>query len=340
MSSKTQEAGANAVGHKNLFTAIATAIYDLFSTKGRIPALPDNTCINGKTCLVTGANTGLGFAIATQLAQKGAHVMMACRSGIPEAGEKVKQASGSNNVEMLHVDLSDLKSVEALCDEMKERGTTIDIFVANAGLMPKKARKTNQGFEVMFAVHFLANRYMCERFLQDDIIKPATTEGEVPRIIFVSSEAHQSSEPIDFDRFGAFEEYGVWDGLKHYGKSKLHLCTLANELSRRTNSGEDVQVAVHSLCPGPVASNIARESPALLKPLIVPMMKLLFRSPEKAAEPVIYLACAPEMEKQTGVYLHMMREKSASPLARDEVNGKKLWEKSAEIIRDYEQGRI
>ena len=101
--------------------------------------------------------------------------------------------------------------------------------------MPRRARRTAQGFETMFAVHFLANRVLVDRWLRDGTVRPAARIEEAPRIVLVSSDAHRSAEPIDFDRFGAFADYGVRDGIKHYGASKLVLCTYATELSRRLN---------------------------------------------------------------------------------------------------------
>ena len=329
----TKKAGANAVGHKSVVAAVTTAIFDMFSSKNQLEPLPDKVRIDGKVCLVTGANSGLGKAVAVQLAQRGGHVIMACRSGHPEAGEEVKRLSGSDAVEMLKVDLADLNSVSALCDQLRDQQRKIDIAVFNAGLMPLNARRSPQGYELMFAVHFLANRYLMERWVQDGVIQPDAANP--PRVVFVSSEAHQSSDPIDFSQFGAFQDYGIKDGMKYYGQSKLHLCILVNELSRRLNAGNEVRVAVHSLCPGPIASNIARESPAYLKPILNPIMKAFFRSPEKAAEPVIYLACAEPMGERSGVYLHMMREKETSTEAQDQNNGRLLWDKSAELLNQF-----
>lgn len=330
--------GANAVGHNNVITATATAIYDIFSNKGQIPPLDPNIDMSGKTCLVTGANTGLGFAIAKDLARKGAYVIMACRSGHPDAGEAVKKESGSNLVEMIRVDLSDLHSIDEMCQHLSQRKLHIDVLIANAGLMPLNGRKSAQDYELMFAVHFLANRYLCQRFLDDGLIKG--NKDNTPRIIFVSSEAHQSSSPINFNTFGEFEDFGIKDGMKYYAKSKLQLCTFANELSRRLNPDPaNINIAVHSLCPGPIASSIARESPSYLKPIIVPIMKLLFRSPEQAAEPVIYLACEPSIDKRTGIYLHMMREKTTSTEASSEKNGQLLWEKSLALLEKHQQTR-
>lgn len=335
MNDSMHDKGPNAVGHKNIVTAVATALYDLVSNKGQLPPLLPDIRIDGKVCLVTGANSGLGKAVAIELARRGGRVIMVCRSGIPEAGEEVRRLSGNARVEMLKADLSDLDSVNRLCDQLRNSGTVIDIAVLNAGLMPLNARRSPQGYELMFAVHFLANRLMLARWLKDGVIRPGGKNGTTPRVIFVSSEAHQSSAPIDFDHFAEFTPYGMKDGMKYYALSKLHLSTFAAELSRRVNPGKTVSIAVHSLCPGPIASNIARESPGWIKPLLGPIMRWFFRSPVQAAEPVVFLACAPALGERTGVYLHMMREKQPSALALSADNGQRLWQKSDALLKPF-----
>jgi len=333
---------ANAVGHKNPVTAIITAVSDMLSNEGKLPPLRDDVRLDGKVVFVTGANSGLGKAVAIDCARRGAKVLMACRSGHPEAGEDVRRASGSDAVEMLKVDLSDLVSVQALCDEMKargERGEKVDRVILNAGLMPASSRRSAQGFELMMSVHFLANRVLVDRFVADGVIVPSTDPAERPRIVFVASEAHKSAEPIDFDRLGEFVEYGVRDGMKEYGRTKLMMVTYAQELSRRLNpeweQHGEVRVAVHALCPGPVASNIARDAPAWLQPILPPLLKVLFRSPEKAAEPVVLLTADPAYGDQTGVYLHMMRVKPPSQLASDPESGRRIWEASEKLLAPH-----
>ena len=324
--------------YRHINSALSAAFRGRVSTSGSLAPVPDSVRIDGKTCLVTGANTGLGKAVAVDLARRGGRVLMACRSGHPQAGKDVRRLSGSGSVEMLKVDLSDLDSVLELCETLRE-GPRIDIAVLNAGLMPRRARRTPQGFEVMFVVHFLANRLLVERLLGDGSIRPSGSAEEAPRIVIVASEAHRSAGPIDFERFGAFADYGLRDGMKHYGLSKLHLCTYAQELSRRLNPAGDVRIAVHSLCPGPVATGIAREAPVFLKPLIHPLMRMLFLSPERAAKPVTYLCCAVEMGRRSGAYLHVMREKRPSPLATDKEAGARLWQESAALLRRHTPAR-
>jgi len=326
-------ARAEGVGHDDPVRATLSGLLDLLRHRDALPPMAEHERLDGKTALVTGANSGLGRAVAVDLARRGAHVLMACRSGHPEAGEEVARAAGSDRVEMLRVDLADLRSVEALADALRDRGRPVDIAVFNAGVMPARSQRTPQGFEVMFAVHFLSSFVLVRRMLADGVVRPSPEPGTRPRIVFVSSQSHQTASPIDFERFGAFTDYGLRDGMAEYGRSKLHLTTFATELSRRLVTPEgEVQVGVHALCPGPVASNIARSAPAWLAPALRMMMRRLFLSPERAAQPVVLLAAGSAMEGRTGVYLHMLRESAASALARDPESGRRLWAEAEALL--------
>ncbi len=294
--------------------------------------VPEGVRIDGKTCLVTGASSGLGKAAAVELARRGGNMILACRPGHAEIPDEITRLSGSETVELIEVDLADMASVHRFCDRLAQRGIHIDVALLNAGVMPRTARRTPQGYETMFAVHFLANRVLIVRWMQDGVIQPRSDGGEVPRIVFVTSEQHRSASPIDFDRFGAYADYGLKDGVRHYGASKLVQCTFATELSRRLNPGGGVEVAVHSMCPGGVATNIAREAPPLMKPVLNAVFRRLFQSPEQAIGPVIYLCCAEEAGKATGMYLHMMQRKPVSDTAADPENGSRLWAASEAMV--------
>ena len=318
--------------YNGIGSAVSSAIADRFSRRETLNPVPERARIDGRVCLITGANRGLGKAVAVDLAKRGGRVLMACRSGHPEAGDDVRRLSGSDAVEMLKVDLGDLTSVHALCERLERGRDRVDILVLNAGLMPLEARRSAQEYELMFAVHFLANRVLIDRLLTDGTVRPSARPGETPRIVFVASETHRSAGPIDFDDFGAFTDYGPRGGLKHYASSKLHLCTYAQELSRRLNPDGEIRAAVHSLCPGAVNSDLAREAPWFLKPLLTPVMRLFFATPAKAAAPVTHACCAEEMGRRSGVYLHLMREKTPSPLAMDEAAGARLWRASEALL--------
>ena len=308
---------------------------DRFSAKDTVSPLAADLRIDGKTCLVTGANSGLGLAVAIDLARRGGRVLMACRSGHPQAGEVVRRQSGSDAVEMLKVDLADLGSVHESCDGLAARNVKLDVAVLNAGLMPRSSEHSAEGYEIMFAVHFLANRVLVDRWLRDGVVEPSTDPARRPRLIQITSETHRSAEAIDFERFAEFADYGVRDGITYYGLSKLHSCTFARELHRRLNPDRELRVAVHAMCPGPIASNIARNAPLVMKPILVPVMKLLFSSPARAARPVSYLCCSEEAGRRSGIYLHMMQEKEPGELAKDPVAGAKLWQASETLVRKH-----
>ena len=323
-------------GYGSLGNAIVTAVRNTLRGTPALDCVPASVRIDGRVCLVTGANRGLGKAVAIDLARRGGRVIMACRAGHPMAEEEVRRRADSDTVEMLTVDLSDMRSVHRFCDGLRERNIRIDIAVLNAGLAALRARRTPQGFETMFAVHFLANRVMVDRWLKDSVLRPSDVSGSPPRIVFVASETHRSGEPIDFESLGAYRDFrGAGHGLKQYCSTKLHMCTYAKELSRRLIAADGPAVAVHTVCPGAIASGIAREAPAILQPIIRPVMRLLFQSPEKAAKPVIYLCCSDEAGARTGMYLHMMVEKQMSALATDAANGAKLWEASQVLVEQH-----
>ncbi len=259
-------------------------------------------------------------------------MILACRPGHTETCDEIRRLSGSEAVELIEVDLSDLRSVHRCCDDLHRRGIRIDIALMNAGVMSRRSRKTPQGYEVMFAVNFLASRVMIDRWLQDGVIRPSRRADETPRIIFVASDSHRSAPDVDFDRFGAYTEHGMTESMRQYAGSKLILCTFATELSRRLNPGESVDVAVHALCPGGVATNIVKDAPPLLKPILNAVLRRLFQSPTEAIGPVVYLCCAEEAGSSTGMYLHMMHRKRVSPVASDPDNGARLWEASEALV--------
>eukprot|EP00659_Diplonema_papillatum_P021524 gene21524-33118_t len=119
--------------------------------------------MDGKVCLVTGANTGLGRAIAVDLGKRGAKLILVCRAGHEKAIEELEKELGTE-VTYLKVDLSMMKDVARLCDEMKEKKLRVDVAIMNAGLMTRGGKMTDEGLDTMFAVHVMANRLMIKQY--------------------------------------------------------------------------------------------------------------------------------------------------------------------------------
>ncbi len=327
--------------NESAFGQMIAGIFYQVQRQGPVPELEESERLDGKTCLITGANTGLGKGIAVEYARRGARVIMACRGGIPEAGEDVRRESGSDHVEMLPVDLSDFASIHALCDELLKREVRLDAIVLNAAVVPLKSKPTTQGFELMFGVNYLANVLLLGRLLTDGVIPnrsfakiPQDTQSSdaLPRIIFVSSEDHRRAEHIRFERFGEFYEYKGMGDMAQYGNTKLMLTTYAQELARRLRDEQGVDVSVYTFCPGAVRSDIARDAPWYARILLGPVMRFCFASPEKAAAPALYFAASRKMEGRTGVYFKRMMEIPPVDEALDAKVARRLWRESEVLL--------
>jgi len=327
----------------NPVVAALSGFFDRFRKQELESRLKKTDRIDGKTCLVTGANSGLGFAIAVDLAKRGGKVIMACRRQIPEAGEKVKKRSGSDRIEMRHLDLSSLEGIHAFCDALKKDGIRLDITILNAGVALPKARKTSSGQEEMFMVNYLSNVILIGLLLEDGIIsnrkESRNNLNTEPRIIFISSDSHRDSSYVDYDEFGKYIPYGVSKGMEYYSYYKLVANTFFTELSRRLNNkGKDI--GVHVICPGPVNTNIVKEAPWPLRMILRGIFAIIFRSPVKAARPVIYMAISDDFLGKTNTYLHMFKQKEMDPKVYEEDEGVKLWERTMELWKKIDADAV
>jgi NAD(P)-dependent dehydrogenase (short-subunit alcohol dehydrogenase family) len=323
----------------NPIIAALAGVGDFFRKQELANQLKNTDRIDGKTCLVTGANSGLGFALAVDLARRGGRVIMACRRQIPEAGEKVIELSGSKNIEMRYLDLCRIDVIHAFCDNLKKENIQIDIVILNAGVALPKSRKTESGMEELFMVNYLSNVILTTRMLQDGTIPNSmisdNRKNRPSRIIFISSDSHQGSSLVDYEEFGKFIEYGVSKGMEYYSYYKLVANTYFTELSRRLNN-DKIDVAVNIICPGPVNTNIVKEAPWLLRKMLRGIFYFIFKSPENAAKAVVYMAVSDDYEGKTNEYLHMFNRKEMDPKVYITEEGSKLWDKTYNLLNSID----
>jgi len=325
--------------YNNPFIATITGIGDLFRHHEAVGTLHETDRLDGKTVLVDGASSGLGYAIATDCARRGARIIMACRSGIHGRGEAVKKTSGNPDVHMLPVDFSYVESIKQLAISISEQFAPIDIYICNAGIVPRKSRKTRQGLEEMFMVNYLSKFLFVNLLLKENCFRsssshtsdPAPLNKSIPRIIFVSSESHRNPGKIEWDKFGIYEPYSIGKSMELYGYYKLFLTAFSLELSQRLNPDGLTRFSVFTLCPGPINSNIGREAPKIFHPLMKLIFGIFFKSPAKAAVPVIYLAASKDLEGKPFDYLFLMSRKEIAELSADPLNRERLWELSWQL---------
>jgi NAD(P)-dependent dehydrogenase (short-subunit alcohol dehydrogenase family) len=321
--------------YNNPVSATLTGIKDLFRKQVPAGVLHPSDRLDGKTVFIDGASSGLGRAAALELAQRGARVIMACRSGIPEQGDRVRKRSGNPDVHMVYVDYTDVNSIRSLVDTIKDGFPNIDIFILNAGIVPKSSRKTPQGLEEMFMVNYFSKFLLIHGLRNECIIRDSTliaNGSSSQRIIFVASESHRNPENFEWNNFGIYKDFSIGQAIRLYGYYKLLLTTFSVELSRRLNREGKTHCSVFALCPGPVNSNIAREAPKIFRPLLKVVFGIFFRSPAKAAIPLIYLAASPDVAGKKSDYLFLMERKPVDPKASDPENGRKLWELSERLL--------
>lgn len=277
--------------------------------------------MRGKTCLVTGANAGIGREIVAGLAAQGARVLMVCRhrGRAEDAAEAIRRRVPGADLELVRADLSRLSSVRALVGDIESRTDRLDVLVSNAGVFNVRRREAEDGFEATFAVNHLAPFALVSGLL--DLLRASAPS----RVVVVASAAH-SSGTIDFDDLQGERRYRGW---KAYAQSKLANVLFAAELARRLPA---TQVTANSLHPGVVATKL------LLRGIVPGWLARPWTiTPEEGARTPLYVATAPGLEGVTGLYFDDCRPKEPSRVARDEAVAARLWAISEELT--YRQKR-
>jgi NAD(P)-dependent dehydrogenase (short-subunit alcohol dehydrogenase family) len=279
-----------------------------------------NIVDKNSVAVVTGANSGMGKAISTELARTGAVVVMLCRS--KERGEaalkEVKELSGSSNVELMTCDLGSIKSIENFCSEFKMKYNRLNVLVNNAGVILPGWHQTAEGYELQFGVNHLGHFLLTNRLLEL-LISSAPS-----RIVNVASGAHKIGK-IHFDDVNLKKNYTLW---RAYAQSKLANILFTYELAERLK-GTDV--TANCLHPGAVATSMGVNRDTGFGTFITGMLKPFFQTAEQGAETTIYLATSKEVEGITGKYFYRKRPITSSKASYDKVVSKRLWELSEEM---------
>lgn len=320
----------------NPIIAALAGFKDFFGKQDLADQLKDTDRIDGLSCLVTGSNSGLGYALSVDLAKRGGNIIMAGRRQLEQSEAGAKLESGSDQVHGKYLDLSKIETIHAFVEGLKVDNLTLDIIILNAGVALPKARKTDSGLEEMFLVNYMANFILLNLLLKEKLIGDRTN---IPRILFISSDSHQGSSFIDFEEFGLYFNYGVSKGMNYYSYYKLVLNTLAIEFSRRLNA-EKVKYGVNVICPGPVNTNIIKEAPWILRMILGGIFSIIFKKPADAARAVVYMAISPDYEGKTEEYLHMFNRKRMDDKIYIPAEGKKLWEASQKLWESIDQKAV
>jgi dehydrogenase/reductase SDR family protein 13 len=274
------------------------------------------TDLRGRTFLITGANSGIGRALAETLAARNASVVLAARS--PERTEPVVSAIQAKypaaTASFLLLDLADFASIRRAASEALERHPSLDVLVNNAGVAGTQGL-SRDGFHLTYAVNHLGP------FLLTELLMPALRAARAARVVNVSSVANFRAKSIDWSLLTTTPSRSKGT-FQDYADSKLMNILHAKELARRLTGSAVTTYALH---PGGVATNIWRSLPGPVQWVL----KFFLISSEEGAKTPLYCAAEPTLATSTGRYFDKERERKPNPLADDVSLADQLWKYSA-----------
>jgi len=240
---------------------------------------------SGRTAIITGANTGIGYEAAAVLAARGAHVVLAVRNLDKGNGaaDRIRTTSPNAVVTVQELDLTSLDSIRAAADALRTAHPRIDLLINNAGVMHTPRSKTKDGFELQFGTNHLGHFALTGQLLGNLL----PVDGS--RVVTISSQAHRFRGAIDFDDLQAEKKY---DRAGAYARSKIANLMFTYELARRLEAkgAPTIATAAH---PGSSNTELTRNYPGFLQGAVNLVWGLISQSPEMGALPTLRAATDP-----------------------------------------------
>src|SRR3954447_882254 len=263
--------------------------------------------------VLTGATRGIGRAAAIDLARRGAEVALVGRDAerVRATADEARAAGGGGPVHEHVADLARLDEVRRLAAEVLERHPRIDVLVNNAGAMFTSRHVTPDGFERTFALNHLAP------FLLTNLLLDRLRESAPARVVTTASDAHQSGL-LDLDDLQSENSFRA---MRTYGTTKLENILFTRELARRL---EGSGVTANCLHPGVVRTGFGKNDNPLFR-IAVSLAGVFFRSPERGARSLVWLALDPAAAELNGAYVVDEEVREPTAQARDDALASALW---------------
>ena len=270
-----------------------------------------------KNIIITGATDGIGLAAAKSIASKGYKIGLVGRN--PDKGKKaideIIAHSGNKNLDFFECDLSLVKNVKTLADQIKQQYSNIDVLLNNAGGANKTKNITSEGLEKTFSTNQM-NYFVLSTELLNII-----SESDDGRIVNVASNAHIGAE-VDYANINCEKSFSAWTS---YCVSKLMNIMFTYQLA----SMQD-KVSVNVLHPGFVDTNIAGNEGNLIKYIVKFGAKMFARTVDNGADSSIYLSTSDEVKGVSGKYFFKCRDIRSSRASYVEEDWQKVWDLCSE----------
>jgi WW domain-containing oxidoreductase len=293
-----------------------------FNKRSTAEQVTEGLDLSGKTMVITGVNSGLGFESMRVLTERGAHVIGLART-LEKAQKACAEVDGTTTP--LACELSDLDSVLACARSIQKMGTAIDVLMTNAGIMAPQKLSLANGVEMQFATNHLGHFVLIRQLLEQLKAAPAG------RIVILSSAAHTMSVRggIDFGNLDASHGYDPW---RFYGQSKLANLLTARALDKRL---EGSNVSVNSVHPGIIRTNLGRDAGGFLIRLMSLFAVLVEKNVAQGAATQCYVATHPDLDGISAEYFSDCRIARPSRYGRNDLLAEELWQASEELTRGY-----
>ncbi len=276
--------------------------------------------LEGKTCIVTGATSGIGESSAAALALRGADVAIVCRSAKRgEATKKLIEArTGRPCVRLFLADFERLADVRRVAEDLAKELPKVDVLLNNAGVTMLSRSETADGYETTFAVNHLAP------FLLTNLLMPKLLAAPGARVVNVASHAHRFAW-FDLDDLQSRKRYS---SLRVYGGSKLANILFTNELARRVGSRD---LRIWSAHPGAVATRLGANNGGIAK-LLLPVLALFFKTPDQGAATSIHLCADSGIQAKNASYFADRKVVPLKGRAEDPELAMQLWNESERLV--------
>lgn len=279
--------------------------------------------LTGKTALVTGCNSGIGYETMRVLALRGAHVFGSGRT-MKKATDACDSVDGRTTP--VEIELTDCATIDAAANKIRKESDVLDMLICNAGVMEIQQLEQVKGIEKQFAVNHLGHFILVHRLL------PRVVAAPQGRIVVVSSGASIRTAPeqgIEFDNLSGERSY---DPARAYGQSKLANVLFALELSRQL---EGTNATANALRPGVIPTNLGRHMPRWKTLTLETVGRLFTKTIPQGAATTCYVATAPALNQVSGYFFNHCNPHRAGGHTEDGEMAERLWAVSEELAVGY-----
>jgi NAD(P)-dependent dehydrogenase (short-subunit alcohol dehydrogenase family) len=277
--------------------------------------------MQAKTCIITGATSGIGKETAFELASSGMKVILCGRNQqkCAEVCREIINNTGNSKIEYYTFDLSSLQSIKIFTEKIYRKYDKIDFLINNAGIWEKERKLSSDGIEMTFSVNHLGTLFLTI------LLKELLATSGNSSVINLSSSAYKQGK-IDLDDIEMKNRY---NGFKAYASSKLINLLVMKYLSLKYN---EIGITINNIHPGVVMTGIYKD----FNPLMKFAFKIFMISPVKGAAPVVSLINTGKSQRSTGRFFDRFEEKDILSDDNSQILGEQLWHISIDYFKGYD----